>query len=318
MANQSTSNIFLVEQVTQVARIALKNLVAKGLLPWPQLYSKEFWDIAISEDFSDVARLRDQDPVLTPELLQEFIDETNDILGEVKDTVEEFVQVTKDHVSEVHQSLKSMDQKDEERLFHDDIESLRVKNRNLEQRAKETEKKVKEQARVIAELRAKVRVDELTGLLNRRAFEKDIVKEVSRVKRYKCPLSLIMCDIDHFKEVNDTYGHTIGDKVLKHLAHIWKKSVREIDAIYRYGGEEFIILTPHTAKEDAFKLAERLRKRVGSYRFVVEPPDKYIKITVSFGVSDIKADEPILAALERVDKALYKAKKSGRNCTVML
>ncbi len=318
MANQSTSNVFLVEQVTQVARIALKNLVAKGLLPWPQLYSKEFWDIAISEDFSEVARLRDQDPVLTPELLQEFMDETNDILGEVKDTVEEFVQVTKDHVSEVHQSLKTMDQKDEGRLFHDDIESLRKKNRNLEERAKETEKKIKEQARVIAELRAKVRVDELTGLLNRRAFEKDIAKEVSRVKRYKYPLSLIMCDIDHFKNVNDTYGHTIGDKVLKHLAQIWKKSVREIDAIYRYGGEEFLVLTPHTSKEDAFKLAERLRQTVGHYRFVVEPPNKYIKITVSFGVTEIKADEPVLEALERVDKALYKAKESGRNCTVML
>ncbi len=309
---------FLAEQVTSIARIALKNLVGKGLLPWPQIYNKEFWDVAVSEGFSAVSSLRHGQHDLTPEILQEFMDETNEILGEVRETVEEFVQVTKDHVNEVKLSLKSMDKKDEEKIFHEDIAALRQKNKQLEEQAKQTENKVREQAKIIADLRAKVRIDGLTGLLNRRALENDLQKELSKVKRYHYPLSLIMCDIDHFKRINDTYGHGIGDKVLRNLALIWKKSVRETDSVYRYGGEEFMIIAPHTSKEDSFKLAERLRKKVSTYKFVVEPPDKFITITVSLGVTQMQPEESVQELIDRVDKALYKAKKGGRNRTVVL
>ncbi len=312
------SKKFLAEQVTSIARIALKNLVSKGLLPWPQIYTKEFWEVAITEGFPTVANMKPSDQDLSPELLQEFMDETDEILGEVKDAVEEFVQVTKEHVNEVNISLTSMDKKDEERLFREDIAELRLKNVQLEKQAKQTEERIKEQARIIAELRAKVRVDALTGLFNRMALEKDLEKELSRVKRYNYPVSLIMCDIDHFKKINDTYGHVIGDKVLKNLAMIWRKSVRETDSIYRYGGEEFMIIAPHTTKEDSYKLAERLRKRVSGYRFVVEPPDKFITITISLGVTQIRSDESMSQLLARVDKALYQAKEEGRNRTVVL
>jgi len=314
----SGSKKFIVEQVTTTARIALKNLVSKGLLPWPTVYSKEFWDVAISEGFSTVAGMQPDVGTLDEEALQEFMNQANDILVDVKDTVVEFVQVTKDHVNEVKSSLKSMDQKDEDRLFYDEIESLRRQNKHLEKKAKQTEEKVREQARTIAELRSKVRIDGLTGLLNRHALESDLRKELSKIKRYKYPLCLIMCDIDHFKEVNDNYGHSIGDKVLKNLANIWKKSVRETDSVYRYGGEEFIIITPHTTKEDGLKLAERLRKRASSYRFVVAPPADYITITVSLGVSEAKPNDTVLDAINRVDKALYMAKEQGRNRSIII
>ena len=314
----SGSKKFLVEQVTTTARIALKNLVSKGLLPWPTVYSKEFWDVAIAEGFSTVAGMQPDMDTLDEEALQDFMNQANDILVDVKDTVEEFVQVTKDHVNEVKSSLKSMDKKDEDKLFFNEIESLRRQNKQLEKKAKQTEERVKEQAKTIAELRSKVRIDGLTGLLNRHALESDLRKELSKIKRYRYPLCLIMCDIDHFKRINDTYGHSIGDKVLKNLALIWKKSIRETDYIYRYGGEEFMIIAPHTTKEDGLKLAERLRKRASSYRFVVSPPADYITITVSMGVSEAEPDDTILEAVNRVDKALYMAKEQGRNRSVIL
>ncbi len=314
----SGSKKFLVEQVTTTARIALKNLVSKGLLPWPTVYSKEFWDVAIAEGFSTVAGMQPDVGTLDEESLQEFMNQANDILVDVKDTVEEFVQVTKDHVSEVKSSLKSMDKKDEDKLFYDEIERLRRQNKHLEKKAKQTEEKVKEQARTIEELRSRVRIDGLTGLLNRHALESDLSKELSKVKRYRYPLCLIMCDIDHFKKVNDTYGHSIGDKVLKNLALIWKKSIRETDSIYRYGGEEFMIIAPHTDKKEGLMLAERLRKRASSYRFVVAPPADYITITVSLGVSEAKPGDTMLDAVNRVDKALYMAKEQGRNRSVVL
>ncbi len=318
MATTSTSEKFLVEQVTETARTALKNLVHRGLLPWPQVYAEEFWKVAIEEGFSSMLYLRREKQDPNQEMLQGFLDETNDILENVKDTVEEFVQVTKVHVKEVKSSLSSMDQKDESKVFQDDIASLRKKNRALEEKAKQTEKKVKEQAKIIDELRAKVRVDGLTGLLNRHALENDLKKELSKVKRYNYPLSIIMCDIDHFKQINDTYGHAIGDKVLKSLSMVWQKSVRETDSVYRYGGEEFMILTPHTPAEDCFKLAERLRKKISTYKFVVEPPDKYITITVSLGVTQARPGEDVYDVVTRVDKALYMAKKAGRNCSVII
>ena len=318
MASIPTCEKTLVEQVTETARTALKNLVTRGLLPWPQVYAEEFWRVAIDNGFTLMLNLKREKQEPSQEMLQEFLDETNDVLENVKDTVEEFVQVTKVHVKEVKTSLTSMDKKDEDKLFQDDIATLRKKNRDLEEKAKQTEEKVKEQAKVIEELRAKVRVDALTGLLNRHALENDLKKELSKVKRYKYPLSLIMCDIDHFKQINDTYGHGIGDKVLKNLSAIWQKSVRETDSVYRYGGEEFIILTPHTNREDCYKLAERLRKKINTYRFVVEPPDKYLSITVSLGVTQAKPDDTVHDVVTRVDKALYMAKKSGRNCTVCI
>lgn len=316
--SDASSKKFLIEQVTRTARIALKNLVKKGLLPWPMVYSKEFWNVAVTEDFSSIVGMKQYVNQLSEEALQEFIDEADDILVDVKDTVEEFVQVAKDHVKDVKTSLKSMDKKDEDRLFFNDIERLRQKNRDLEKKARQTEDKVRQQALTIEDLRSKVRVDGLTGLLNRRALEGDLQKELSKIKRYNYPLSLIMCDIDFFKKVNDTYGHSVGDKVLKNLASIWKKSVRDTDSVYRYGGEEFVIIAPHTKKKEGFNLAERLRKRVSTYRFVIRPPDEYITITISVGISEARPGDSIIEVINRVDKALYMAKEAGRNRTMVL
>lgn len=154
--------------------------------------------------------------------------------------------------------------------------------------------------------------DGLTGLYNRRHFEFNIEREFLRTKRYPSDLSLAMIDIDHFKEVNDTYGHQFGDYVLKEISNIISASFRKTDMIYRYGGEELAIILTETAPDNAFTPMERLRAKISEHPFFYN--NQSANITVSIGLSsnfvDINTQEELV---ESADKALYKAKQEGRN-----
>ncbi len=165
------------------------------------------------------------------------------------------------------------------------------------------------------------RTDALTGCYNKRYLDEYLPVEISRSKRYNRALSIIMCDIDHFKKINDTYGHLSGDDVLKNFSQCLMQSVRKkIDWVVRYGGEEFLLVLPETDKAGAYKLAERNRREVARQRTVVN--DVPIHITASFGIScflplpgDVMKtpDEMIRQA----DKLLYKSKQEGRNKVTM-
>ncbi|MFN3978436.1 MAG: diguanylate cyclase, partial [Sulfurihydrogenibium azorense] len=150
--------------------------------------------------------------------------------------------------------------------------------------------------------------DSLTGFLNRHMLDVILSKEISRSKRYGYKISILMMDLDNFKKINDTYGHLVGDEILMHFARIVKNNLRESDYPFRYGGEEFLILLPHTDEEGALVVAERIRKSVESYKFpVIE------RITVSCGVREIKnLDNPYID-IEEADRYLYIAKKTGKN-----
>ena len=153
--------------------------------------------------------------------------------------------------------------------------------------------------------------DPLTHVGNRRKYEKRIEEEMSRACRYKTPLSLVLFDLDYFKQVNDQYGHQVGDEVLKEVSKVVAKSLREVDELFRIGGEEFIIIVPHTTEDDAFALAEKLRK-------LIEENTKVVPVSASFGVTQYHICEDKEQFFDRVDKALYKAKKDGRNRVVAL
>lgn len=154
--------------------------------------------------------------------------------------------------------------------------------------------------------------DSLTGILNRRALMSAIEVELVRSRRYSQDLTLVMCDLDYFKRVNDTYGHPVGDLVLKSFAEQVENMLRSSDFFGRYGGEEFVILLPNTSKEEGFLLAERLRFEIASSKFDVM--DGGLAVTVSIGMTMAgDQDESALALLNRADKALYLAKASGRN-----
>ena len=155
--------------------------------------------------------------------------------------------------------------------------------------------------------------DPLTGLPNRMAFDERITLEINRCKRNHENICIAMWDIDHFKKVNDTYGHDAGDRVLKLLAQIINTRVRKVDMFSRIGGEEFVILLPQTSYSDAFNVANNLRKKVEQNRLKVKTQDKPLSLTISAGVSIYQLGEDLEYVMDRADKALYQAKNSGRN-----
>ena len=154
--------------------------------------------------------------------------------------------------------------------------------------------------------------DGLTKLYNSRYFKEMFEMEFERAKRFKKNLSMILLDIDHFKSINDTYGHLQGDSVLKEIGYILKQSVRKVDFVARYGGEEFTVLAIDTDIDNTCILAEKIRKQIEFHRFKAEKNP--LKVTVSLGVASISEDvSNYLDLIKRADDSLYKAKEGGRN-----
>ena len=163
------------------------------------------------------------------------------------------------------------------------------------------------------ELHALAVTDALTGLPNRRAFDNRLATEVALASRYQRPLSLVMLDLDRFKEVNDRHGHAVGDAVLRQVAAILQRQRRSGDLVARYGGEELVAILPHTEAEAAAIWAERVRRAIAA--LVVTPAGARV-VTASFGVAGFEAPHwaSVEALLTAADAALYEAKRDGRNC----
>jgi len=157
--------------------------------------------------------------------------------------------------------------------------------------------------------------DPVTGVNNRTALDSDLAQEINLAKRHTIPLSIIIFDLDKFKQINDTYGHIAGDILLKRVADCMVTSVRGSDIIYRYGGEEFVVLLRNTEKPGAKLLAERIRKAVESMH--LEDDGLKAKITLSAGLTSLGKNDSVVSFLERCDEALYKAKQAGRNCVIV-
>ena len=173
-----------------------------------------------------------------------------------------------------------------------------------------------ERARLYAEVQQLAITDALTGLYNRRGLFELGQREIDRAARFNRPLTALMIDLDHFKRVNDTYGHAVGDQVLRAVAECCRNNIREIDVAGRYGGEEVVILLPENDRVAASQVAERLRQAISATPAATERGD--IAITISVGVAALAAGDHDLAALiHRADVALYAAKQGGRNRVVV-
>lgn len=201
-------------------------------------------------------------------------------------------------------------------------EDLKTKNQRLSTELDETKKELEATKRtlkikeielkaVIAQAEEVSHVDELTCLPNRRQIIKNLQNEVIRAERYNSLLSISMIDIDHFKNVNDSYGHTIGDQVLFQLANLLQEEVRDPDTVGRYGGEEFLVVLPNTRLNSAAEQAARLCKRVREMEINI---GEIIHLTVSIGVAEYRhGQENWQKFLSRADLALYDAKNAGRD-----
>ncbi|MFA5214703.1 GGDEF domain-containing protein [Sulfuricurvum sp.] len=155
-------------------------------------------------------------------------------------------------------------------------------------------------------------IDQLTGIYNRRKLDECIGNEVQKAKRYQRALTLLMIDIDYFKNVNDTYGHQLGDYALTTVAQILSQNIRTSDLIGRYGGEEFMIICPETSKNGAADIGEKLRQAISDYNF-----NTLGHLTISIGVAELKTDDTIEALIHKTDNALYMAKERGRDQVVI-
>jgi len=169
---------------------------------------------------------------------------------------------------------------------------------------------ITEQENYKKELEVLVVKDTLTNIGNRRFFHQKLDDQIVLTQRYNNPFSLIICDIDFFKKVNDNYGHDVGDKVLVTYTKYISSILRGTDIFCRIGGEEFIVILPNTTKDKAYLLAQKLRKSVENYKAV-------LPVTMSFGVAEYEKGDDTISLYKRVDIALYKAKETGRNKVVL-
>lgn len=176
-----------------------------------------------------------------------------------------------------------------------------------------------DRARLHANVVAMAEVDGLTGVYNRRYYDQELTCALDQLSRTRQELSVIVFDVDHFKQYNDEYGHVMGDQVLKTVAKILAQNVRQADVVARYGGEEFVVLLKDTNEQAAYQVAEKLRQRVEQATIsegIIHGQDSR-RITLSAGVTSTTGNESALAIFERADKALYHAKHLGRNRVVL-
>ena len=186
--------------------------------------------------------------------------------------------------------------------------------KRLQTRMKISSDDLKQLQQELEKSQQEAQTDVLTSLFNKRGFEKRFELERIRAKQNETPFSIIMVDIDHFKKVNDTYGHLVGDSLLKSIANLLKSHLRKNDIASRYGGEEFLILLPETGIDGATAAAQKIRGNLSTKEWKLkETGESMGKITVSMGIALYKLNEPEEALIKRADDALYLAKNKGRN-----
>jgi diguanylate cyclase len=200
-------------------------------------------------------------------------------------------------------------------IFIEEIKKVREGSRALQDELEDQRKTSVILAEKLEQSEAQALVDPLTNVLNRAAYNMRIGQMVQEYKRYKEVWALLIIDIDHFKKFNDKFGHQLGDNVLKSVAGTVKNCIRVSDRVFRYGGEEFVVLLGRINSEIATHLAEKICQAVERSYFV--HGDKKLQVTVSIGGAIIDADDDELSIFERADKAMYQAKNNGRNQVVM-
>jgi len=220
-------------------------------------------------------------------------------IGELKQSVQQRLDVLRSHL-EAYRSTEG----ERQQQLSQQLSTLTTRLGALESEATELRK------RISAE-RSQSLLDPLTGIPNRLAYQERSTQELARWKRFKTPLCLFVWDVDKFKNVNDTYGHKAGDKVLTTIAKLLHTQIRETDFLARYGGEEFAMLTSGAELDAARELAEKLRKAVETCGFHFR--GEAVTITISCGISAFRDGDSVESAFERADKAMYRAKQAGRN-----
>jgi EAL and modified HD-GYP domain-containing signal transduction protein len=322
--------------IVKNARTALLIMNERGLAPTPHNYAKIYYEVSGEEQPNtlvlsgngetsmqdmDIEMQNAQEIIKNNRMLVEYLGEltasvttnTGDLTDKLQQQHEGILKFMVDiqasgdkmHVAELLQPILTlMDAaRSSVKASHTELESTREALNGVSTELTETKQQML--------------IDPLTGARNRQNMELNIDRELTRAKRLRAKVSVAMLDIDHFKNINDGHGHDVGDTVLAHFSDIALKSIRETDTLFRYGGEEFLLLMPQTDRETAVKTIAQLHKRIAA-----TPPEnseqgnQTIPVTFSAGVAELTKDDEMQTLVKRADAALYQAKKRGRNRTV--
>lgn len=221
-------------------------------------------------------------------------------------------------LAEAGKNLPKLSNPDQVRMV---IKFLVAENAKMQQEASELKASLEQSRTQIEKLRSNLAqaeevslTDALTGAVNRRGYDLSIAKAIEEAANGKEPLTLIMCDLDHFKRINDTHGHPVGDEVLKIFCGILTENVRFGDTVARYGGEEFAVILTMTDAKGAVKVSERMRAQIASRRLALNRSGELLEnITASFGIAQYVPGDTPASMIERADAKLYEAKANGRN-----
>lgn len=221
----------------------------------------------------------------------------------------------KGHQTAIQESGTVAGLRELERVLLGQVGQILESNRQYQDKLDQANDLAKSQKLELERVQSDAKMDFLTRIPNRRALDERMIEETSRTERYGKTFSLVLLDVDHFKKVNDTYGHATGDRILRGLAQVLDSQRRSSDFLARYGGEEFIFILPETSVVKAKAFAEKLRIKVERSSFRIE--NKSIRVCISVGVAEIsgKGETPE-GLFSRVDRALYRAKDDGRNRVV--
>lgn len=214
-------------------------------------------------------------------------------------------------VEEIHNDLLSTENPRPTTIV-DAMARLVEANQQMQEKLDSSENKLREQAHQIEVRSLEARTDVLTLLANRRAFEDEMNRRIDEFHRHGRVFSVIMVDVDHFKDFNDTYGHQTGDEVLRGVARALRRKMREMDLVARYGGEEFSVILPGTPLAEACQAAFRAQDAITGFHLLLDGKD--LQITASLGVAEVRGSEDPVALVHRTDSALYASKEAGRNC----
>lgn len=243
----------------------------------------EVFDVAVSTQVQEI---------------QADMNSAND-LSDLKSKVQKRLSVVSDHIKQYR-----IDEQDRYSSAQKNVENMQSRLQLLEQESNNLK-------RLIVEKNREAMFDALTEIPNRLSYEKKAAEEIARCNRFSTPLSMAVWDVDLFKQVNDTYGHKVGDKVLQAIAQLLNERRRETDFVARYGGEEFVMFLPGADEADALEITDALREKISDCKF--KHHGEILKITMSCGISSYKKNDSHEMMFERADKALYAAKHRGRN-----
>jgi diguanylate cyclase len=231
--------------------------------------------------------------------------------------------------SEIHASSLNLAQHRLENITSDAelsdlVQDLKTSNDAYRKETSELQSRLKDSQKQISQLKERAKqaeklagLDPLTGIANRRKLDTELTREVALSHERETPLCIIISDIDHFKSVNDLFGHRTGDAVLRQFAQLLMSMVRSSDIVARYGGEEFAIVLPNSPLGNAFEIAERIRTAVQRQTWIDGETALDLKLTASFGIADIRDGETTVNLINRADSKLYEAKRLGRNRTIL-